>query len=216
MTAGLLLIRHGQTSWNEDGRYQGRSDPPLSATGAAQAVALARTLAGSGLARVITSPLERAAATARLIAAGHGLGVETDGRLAELAFGAWEGMTQAEVKARWPDLLRLYKRSPERVRFPQGETLEDAAARLESLLTTLADEAPAAAGPIALVTHAAMIRIALLRATGRPLAGLRERAVTHCGCYRLVRVAGAWRYAEDGPELGTPRVGLPAVDARLR
>ncbi len=193
----LLLVRHGQTLWNEAGRYQGRSDPPLSAAGTAAAVELARTLEPTPLGRILSSPLRRAVQTARLIAGRRRLAIETDERLAELAFGGWEGLTQAEVKEHWPELLRLYKRMPEAVCFPGGETIAEAEQRLGSVLDALAVDAPAE--PVLVVTHAALIRLALLRASERPLSRMREIAVAHCRPYPLERVGGSWRVAAETP-----------------
>ncbi|MBU6498033.1 MAG: histidine phosphatase family protein [Rhodospirillales bacterium] len=177
----LVMLRHGQTDWNEAGRYQGHADPPLNAAGRAQAGALAAEMARISPSAILSSPLQRARETAARIAAVCGGAVTVDARLKELSFGRWEGLVQADVKARWPDALRQWKRAPDTLRLPEGETLAEAAARLASLLRMLAG----ARGPVALVSHDAIIRIAILAATGQPLAAFRSIKVANASLTRF-------------------------------
>lgn len=166
----LLLVRHGETSWNRDGRYQGRSDTPLSARGKRQAQALAERLAASDEISIVASPLMRAQATAHIIAARLDLPVATDHRLTELAYGEWEGLQQAEVKQRWPELLRLWKRTPDRVTFPGGESLSDMRHRVRSFLEHTAGQS----GTRLAITHDGVARLAILEARGSPLSAFRD------------------------------------------
>ena len=106
----LYLLRHGETEFNVEGRYQGQRDSPLTARGRDQARrhgALLKTLIAEPAAwRLVASPLGRTMATARIVCAELGLpedAIETDARLKEIAFGAWEGLTPAEVQARHPE-----------------------------------------------------------------------------------------------------------------
>src|SRR3990170_2183319 len=103
MSLRLLLLRHAETDWNRERRYQGWTDTPLSAAGLGQAEAAARLLAGSRLGAVWASPLRRARDTAAVIAAPHGLEVQTDPAFREMRFGPWEGLTASEARARFPD-----------------------------------------------------------------------------------------------------------------
>src|SRR5487761_2103903 len=105
----LLLVRHAATAWNNQKRYQGRQDIPLPADGVADAERLARGLAGVPIGLVLASPLARAMATALPLATATGATLESDARLVELSYGLWEGLTQVEIKARWPDELRCCK-----------------------------------------------------------------------------------------------------------
>ncbi len=166
----LLLVRHGETSWNRDGRYQGRSDTPLSARGKRQAQALAERLAASDEISIVASPLMRAQATAHIIATRLDLPVATDHRLTELAYGEWEGLQQAEVKQRWPELLRLWKRTPDRVTFPGGESLSDMRHRVRSFLEHTARQS----GTRLAITHDGVARLAILEARGSPLSAFRD------------------------------------------
>lgn len=185
----LLLARHGRTDWTGSGRYQGRTDTPLSAEGLADAEALAATLADAGVTLVMTSTLRRAASTAQRVALRLGLPAPIpDARLVEIGFGAWEGRTQAEIRAETPAALRRWKRSPGTMRFPGGETLEEAASRLRALLADLA--ALPGSGPILLVTHAGMIRLAILEARMLPAQRFRDIDVPPGSAHPLV-LAGA-------------------------
>ena len=234
----LLLVRHGETTWTRTGRIQGRADSPLHPEGAAQIRALAATLLppdpewpGGRACLLVSSPLRRAVDSARVLRASLGPAIRgarlaaPDPRLAELDFGAWEGLTQPEVKARWPELLRTWKRQPDTVRLPGGETLAEARDRWRDFLANppwahppradppwahpartdaarAEDASPAIAIPAIaiIVTHAAMIRIALLEAAGAALDGFRAVAVPVASAHRLRLAAGrAYRAAEAGP-----------------
>src|SRR5580704_15749104 len=92
-----LLLRHGQTPLSVQKRYAGRSDVPLTDTGVGQAVAAAKRLASAGIGAIVTSPLQRAVQTAEEVAAITGVPVVTDDGFRETDFGAWEGLTFAEV-----------------------------------------------------------------------------------------------------------------------
>lgn len=178
----LLLIRHGETVWNRQGRYQGRSDPPLTMRGREQARLLGAELADVHARSIVSSPLRRAHATALDIGRRLSLPVELDGGLSELSFGIWEGLTQAEVKQRWPDALRRWKLQPDAAPPPGGEPLPMAAERIRRCLDGLAASRPA---PVIVVTHAGVIRIARLLAMGAPLAEYRRVQVANAEIVRL-------------------------------
>jgi broad specificity phosphatase PhoE len=97
----LLLVRHGETDWNRDGRWQGQSDTPLNEVGRQQAVRVAEELDGIDV--VYSSDLARARETAEIVAERLGLDVELDERLRERSFGAWEGKTGPEIEAEFRD-----------------------------------------------------------------------------------------------------------------
>jgi broad specificity phosphatase PhoE len=132
------LVRHGETAWNVEGRYQGSADVPLNATGRRQARALAAQLRSEPIAAVYASTLRRAYATAEPIAAAHGLAVVRDPRLNEINQGEWEGLRPAEIVPRWADLHARWEREPLAVRLPGGETLDEVRARVLSALAAIA------------------------------------------------------------------------------
>jgi len=112
MTA-LWFARHGQSTWNAEGRWQGQADPPLSALGRVQAEALAEALAGAGIALLAASDLARARETAAIVGARLGLAPVLEPALREHDVGAWSGLTRTEVEARWPaELARFRARMP--------------------------------------------------------------------------------------------------------
>ena len=99
----IIIIRHGETEWNQTGRFQGHSDVPLSETGRAQAEALGRNLALDHVDVIYASDLTRALETAAPLAARFGLTVTPDPLLRELNFGAWEGQSFNDVNAENPE-----------------------------------------------------------------------------------------------------------------
>jgi broad specificity phosphatase PhoE len=150
----MLLARHGQSTWNADGRWQGRADPPLSELGERQAedaVTVLRDRADAGLTidRIWASPLARARRTAEIIGAGFGLGVATDPRLQEVDAGEWTGMTREEIDAAWPDYLTEHRRPP------GFETHEHLLARALEALGAIAGST--AGQTVLVVTHGGVI-----------------------------------------------------------
>src|SRR5437762_5332003 len=103
----LLLVRHGETDWNRDGRWQGGSDTSLNDVGREQARALADQLDGD-IAAVYSSDLARARETAEIVAAKLDLAVQIDPRLRERGFGSWEGLTMTEIEERLADAQRRW------------------------------------------------------------------------------------------------------------
>ena len=100
--ARLILVRHGQTDYNREGRLQGQVDIPLNATGIRQAESLADAVAADPPDVIVASPLGRALETARIISRDTGLEVTTDEAFLERGFGRWEGLRGEEIKHRWP------------------------------------------------------------------------------------------------------------------
>jgi broad specificity phosphatase PhoE len=147
MGVELYLVRHGETEWSRARRHTGRTDLPLSPVGEAEAAALGRHLRGLEVDRVLSSPLTRATATARL--AGFGDRVELTDALLEFDYGEYEGRTTAEIRATRPgwDLFRDG--------CPGGETVEDAAGRARALLAELAESN----GRVLVFSHGHQLRI---------------------------------------------------------
>ena len=96
----LFLVRHGETAWSRERRFAGSRDVPLAPEGRRQCEAVARTLASETVAGIYASPLERARASAEVIASPHRLEVTIDPAFREMAFGEWEGLTRGEVAGR--------------------------------------------------------------------------------------------------------------------
>jgi broad specificity phosphatase PhoE len=144
----LLLVRHGQSTWNADGRWQGQADPPLSDLGERQALAAVPAVAD--VPSVWASDLARGARTAQLLAPPHA-SVRLDPRLRERDAGEWTGLTRAEIDERYPGHL-AQRRSPPG--FEQDEPLLE---RVLSVLDDIVATVPAGA-LVLVVTHGGVIR----------------------------------------------------------
>ena len=146
----VFLARHGETEWNLAGRWQGKTDIPLSNAGRAQARALGASLVGRGIVEVHASDLQRASETAEIVAGILGIGaLNRDVRLRERGFGCFEGYTREECArlhpAAWASYLADRRATP-----PGGEPQPEVAARVVAALTEIA-RAPRATGEATLV-----------------------------------------------------------------
>ena len=122
----LLLVRHGETDWNREGRFQGQIDIPLNSNGRAQAEAARRFLAAIPIDRAYTSAMARPRQTAEAILSDHpGVPLTSTTGLLEIGHGLWEGRLEREIAEGWPQLLNDWKERPETVQMPQGETIHD-------------------------------------------------------------------------------------------
>ncbi len=160
----ILLLRHAETDWNRERRYQGWRDIPLSPTGRAQAESAGRLLAASPLAAVWSSPLARARETAALIAAPHTLPVREADAFKEMGFGDWEGLTRDEVRKRFPDAHRAWAETPHEAAWPGAETLGVVRARALAGLEALREAHQGQT--VCLVSHGITSRILILEALG--------------------------------------------------
>ena len=122
----LLLVRHGETNWNREGRFQGQIDIPLNAKGQAQAQAAALFLKKFQLNRAYTSSMARPRQTAEAILSAQTKAVPLTScsGLIEIAHGEWEGCLEEEIKAGWPDLLAAWQCDPHTVEMPSGESIQ--------------------------------------------------------------------------------------------
>lgn len=120
----LLLIRHGETIWNSEMRYQGHSDIPLSEVGRDQAKRLSARLAGEQIDHFYASDLSRAFETAEIVAAPHGKGVQKMEQLRETKFGAWEGLKFSEIQEQYPEIWAKWRDDPRSTILPEGESLD--------------------------------------------------------------------------------------------
>ena len=128
----VILVRHGQTDWNESGVFRGRIDVKLNQRGVEQAEAVGRALADVSLDAIYSSPLTRALDTAAAVSHHSGVRVHTNNAFNDMHFGDWQGLTRPEVEKRYPSLFRLWLTAPQRVRIPNGETLARVRRRLLS------------------------------------------------------------------------------------
>jgi len=133
----LFLIRHGETDWNVEGRYQGQADPPLNDRGLRQAHELGDKLASVNLDLLYTSPLLRSEQTAEIISRKLAIPFYKDERLMEINQGKWQTRLRSEIEALYPDLFRRWETDPWEVTPPGGESLEQVGQRVFAAIDEL-------------------------------------------------------------------------------
>ncbi len=199
-----MLWRHGQTIWNVEHRFQGQTDIELDETGVAQAERAARLLAALRPAAIVSSDLRRAAATAAPLARLTGLEVSYDKDLRERSGGAWEGLTNTEIRERYPaDYANWMPRD--------GETADAVTRRASGAMERIAESAEP--GSLAVVvSHGAALRFGMTR-----LLGLADEQIwvlgplANCSWSVLEQRHGRWRLLEHNagtlpePALGDDR-----------
>jgi alpha-ribazole phosphatase len=163
----LCLIRHGQTDWNIDGRYQGQSDVPLNKFGRVQARRLAMHLQDHDFSAIYTSDLGRAMETAEIIAEKLHLLIEPDPRLREINQGEWEGQQVEAIRSRYAELWEERTEDPANVRPPGGETVSEVATRVHAALNDIALTHPG--DSIMVVSHGIAIATALCKIRAIPI-----------------------------------------------
>ena len=164
----LILIRHGETHWNKDGLVQGGdSDIELNDTGLEQARKLAAFFKNKPIIAILSSPLQRAVATAKVIASQHQLPVEIDQGLKELKVGDLEGMSISNLRTTFSRFLLQWRQDGEAMKLPNGESLVDLQQRawkvIEGLLEKHKD------GTAVVVSHYFVTLTIILQALNLPL-----------------------------------------------
>ena len=170
----VLLVRHGETTWNREGRYQGRTDIPLSPDGEAQVRALGQRLAHLPIHLAIASPLARARTTAEAILAGRTTPLELDEGLLEISHGRWEGQLASDIELSHAEMFGTWRSRPDRdvPAGPEAETLGDVEDRAWPVLVRAIARLEALGDPEAtalIAAHDAVNRVLLCRVLGLPL-----------------------------------------------
>lgn len=197
MSAGprrLVILRHGVTSHNAAGIWQGHLDIELTADGVDQARAVAETLVGYGFSRIVSSDLRRAAATARVLGQRCGLPVSIERRLREIDVGAWQGLDAAGVEAAFPGAQARLARGEDLPRGGDGETVADVVRRARPAVDELID----AMGPgetALIVTHGVCARAlaADLAEMDQKTAWCALAGLGNCAWTELTQAASRWR-----------------------
>ena len=166
----MLLVRHGQATWNREHRIQGQSDPPLSEEGRRQAGALARRLAGRHLVGFYASDLKRAWETAEAVGGPCGPVPQPMIGLREIFLGEWEGLRTEELAGRFPEAWARWAEDPDWDLVPGGEGAAAFETRVVSALDSLFERHPR--GELLAVTHGGVIQVALQRVVGQNSHGL--------------------------------------------
>jgi broad specificity phosphatase PhoE len=208
----LILVRHGVTDWNREGRWQGQLDPPLSASGRREASRVAQRVGRDPNlrpARIMASTLARALETAKLIGKGVGVAVEADPRLIEIGAGEWEGRTHSELETDDADRYLAWRASGGVGQPPGGEPIEAATRRVVELL----DEVIAAGdAPTLLVSHGGALRI--VARVLFDLGGDHHRAldVDNASISAATRTGDSWRLERWNDTLHLLGLGVTHVD----
>ncbi|MDQ7030880.1 MAG: histidine phosphatase family protein [Ardenticatenia bacterium] len=184
----IYAVRHGETPWNVEGRYQGQLDPPLNERGRAQAEATARALAPLHIDAIYSSDLKRAAQTAEALARLIHLPVRLDPRLREINQGEWQGVLVQEIERRWPVEFAGWRRAPWHHRPPGGERLQDVQERVLAALHDIVAQHPE--GTVAVFTHKLPIALLTIALKGAPPDRLWE----------LLPANGAWEIFHVTPQ----------------
>ena len=182
----IVLVRHGATDWNLQGRCQGSSDRELSEPGIRQAQQIATLLGTEEIHAVYSSHLRRARQTAELISQPHDLPVLIEEELRELDHGELEGLTFNEIKTRYGEFLTRWRSEPADIRVPGGERLADVAERAWNGLSEIVQR-HAGAKRILVVSHNFPILGIVCRITGTHLNDYRTFHLDPCGVTRLGR-----------------------------
>jgi probable phosphoglycerate mutase len=204
----LLLIRHGETDFNRELRFQGHVDVPLNATGQAQAALLGARLAHEPLDIIVTSDLQRARETAAPLLQRRGASAQPDAQWREQAFGVLEGLAVPDVPRTHPDLWAAWARHDADHAPPGGESNRQFHTRVMQALAALAQAGDGRR--IAVFTHGGVLDMVWREVHGLPLAGPRGCAIPNTGINRL-----AWdgqrlvilQWADDG-HLQVPAPGV--------
>jgi probable phosphoglycerate mutase len=208
MPTRICLVRHGETNWNLEQRFQGQLDISLNARGRAQAEALARELAGERFDHIYCSDLKRAVQTATPFARAHGLRIEQNPLLREKRDGAWEGYTHSEIKAAFPREHRQYRARQLDFVIPQGEGLTQFAERVTSVLTQIAQAHKGET--LLIVAHAGVLDIAYRLATHIALDAPRNEPIINGAPNWIAYEVGVWRllrWARNARQAPTPYEG---------
>ena len=175
----IILVRHGHVEGITPERFRGRADLMLTPEGRGQAAATGRRIAASwSPSAIYTSPLSRCQVTGEAIGKPLGLSPTALEGLNDIDYGEWQGLTPAEVRGRWAELLDAWYRTPEWVAIPGGETLQDLLGRAVSVLRDVILRHPHDA--VVMVGHDSVNRVILLHALGLPLSGYWRIAQAPC------------------------------------
>ena len=176
------LLRHGALQGGI--RYRGTVDDPLTDEGRAAMESVWMRLAGD-VDTIIASPLSRCAGPARDWAERAGVALIIEPRVAEMCYGAWEGMTADEIRSRFPGMLEQWRANPEGMRIPGAETMDALSARIAGFWADLCAEH--AGRRILIVAHSGSLRMLITHVLGAPIAATRRLAVPYA-CWSRIAV----------------------------
>ncbi len=176
------LLRHGSLEGGV--KYRGRVDDALTAEGRGVMESVWMRLAGD-IDRIVASPLRRCAEPARAWAERAGVALTIEPRLAEMRYGAWEGLTADEIRSRFPGMLEQWRANPEGMQIPGAETIDELSTRIAAFWVELCAER--AGERILLVAHSGSLRMLIAHVLGAPIATTRRLAMPYA-CWSRIAV----------------------------
>jgi len=181
----ILLARHGQTEWNAQRRFQGKTDVPLNESGLNEARMLAERLKNWPVDAIYTSPLSRALETAKIVS---GLNVnaarlEVRSELEEMSFGSWEKLSVHDVAKSFPGHYEAWKDDPSKVVPPGGESFEDVVKRVKPVLDGILNREDQ---EVLIVAHGGVIRAIVVLLLGLSPSGIWHMRLDNCALVGLV------------------------------
>ncbi len=192
----LIAIRHGETEWNREGRFQGHLNSALNEEGLAQARALGERLATERIDLLLCSDLGRALQTASAIAMRSGHEIVVEPRLRERRMGIFQGLTPVEVQARHPEEYARFKTHDPDYVIPGGESMRQLFERSVACFTELAKRH--AGLTLAAVTHGGVLAMLYRHAKAMPLEAPRDFPLHNTGVNRFRHRLGAWELQNWG------------------
>ncbi len=201
----FIFIRHGETDWNRQQRFQGQIDVPLNEAGHLQAARLAERLAAERADVLVCSDLLRARQTAAPLADAWAMQAAADAGLREQSFGVLDGLDVPTIKQRHPDLWSLWLEQRADFQLPGGESLKQFHRRVLAATGALAERH--AGARIAVVTHGGVLDMLWRTAKALPLDGLRACEIPNAGINRLAWRGSRWtieRWADAEHLQGLP------------
>ena len=210
MKTELIVVRHGETHWNVEGRIQGYSaDSPLTGRGEAQARAVGERLAGEAIDALFSSDLGRTRQTAQPLIAVTGLAAEFDAGLRERSYGVFEGRTYADIEREFPDAwARLASRDPH-FAMPGGESSAQFQARVVLAFESIAERA--GGRRVAVVTHGGVLGALYRHVMNLPLDAPRSWTMLNASINRIRIQAGRWSLDRWGDVTHLPEDSLDDV-----
>lgn len=189
-TTTLVLVRHGETAWNAEGRVQGQTDVPLNDVGRAQAEALVPVLGAERFDAMYSSDLLRVRETAQPTARVLGLDAALDAGLRERHYGQFETLTYVECAERFPAEFERFRAKELDFDFGTGESLQAFNARSMACVRAIAERHPGA--EVLIFTHGGVLEMLLRAATARGLRSARDFDIPNAAINRFEYAAGAW------------------------
>ena len=186
----ILLIRHGETLWNQQGRMQGQHDSPLTPLGVHQARQLGRRLKSVSFSALYSSDLGRAHQTARCVADATGHEIVADSGLRERSFGIFEGLTNSEIEKKHPELYVHFARRDPHFAMPDGESAAQFRDRCVGTLERIARRHEGET--LVAVTHGLVLDALYRTACGMALDVARGFPLLNCSVNTFRFEAGRW------------------------